>query len=1056
MMALSQVVWAMLLLCGMSFASIVQSFSCNLENELDYKLAPFILDVILDEDTGNLLFYMTSKVVNFASVLDRLVMINDVNQTTNRWTNLNVQVSFLDDMFVNENVRFCEVVSVKNSTEFYSSPRFLDSGGGGGGSGNNNNNPLVGQGGVGSVVNGTFTNINQRSDASSDSCPDSDDIAATFVTPDYSVFNATNHEYHCPLYVNDTIILYYETNIGKNLRKLGSYTAVFTLVSNDANSTIISCNKMYITAAQPGYINKAILIGVLVFLLITGCINFFTVIYSSYQESSNPLLYTASTICNESLLKQLNCTCHEIMLYLQFALFIGALDLQYPGFYQPILADLKWSSLLGISVKAVQNYSNVDHDHVYGTFYRNGLQVLTTFSTELAMINMWPNFMIVLAIWIVIQIMLKQSFIYLKEFVTFIRGNKYMVSEHGGRLSLEKNLSLVLGDIMINFLDLFAFPFLTLTLYLFSTAANTGAKGSYWLLLSALKKEMFDFNTSYNQLFYEHLTYPYTNNYTLPLNETNEPSESKSGMSFTNITGFGSMGAKVKFQMPILHTIPGAILFALWIGLVFYFIFHFLLKFQKKWRRPITTNPNVSKLYTSLKTILIWGSIYNHFEPSKVYFAIFGYISVFTKLIIISTIQSNGLVQVVLLSVVGIIECCLFAYVRPYYIKTPWYSTRSILPFARLIITFLCIPFIRDLEVSELQRTYVAYAQFSIHMLVALVFFVQLIYGFITTLISIYKKNRNEEGESKHVEAQPKKETNVKFTNSIEAFNKEFEYRPIHNIVSLDKRSKQAVDDVELYDFYYRGGRGNAIEEKNVNFDDDLDYNFNFEDEVEDESENPFDTSGSAPPARALLTESPDSGDDDHLISSSSSVAISDRLTSFHEQQKTSDRRKETNDYTFREGDLIYKKYIVDESIDPEIKALWNSRNERLKQSVPLSPKPRLNDNKLTLDRRQHPSKSSTSSNFISRLLKGKEPTENKGFEVMRPRPLIVKTKEQLQEHNSNNEYVPDDVPDEVLSLNSPIAAEGTSKSVISLISPIADDEGSHKSDSWLFIPQQI
>ncbi|KAK7677773.1 hypothetical protein QCA50_019205 [Cerrena zonata] len=144
-----------------------------------------------------------------------------------------------------------------------------------------------------------------------------------------------------------------------------------------------------------------------------------------------------------------------------------------------------------------------------------------------------------------------------------------------------------------------------------------------------------------------------------------------------------------------------------------------------------------------------------------------------------------------------------------------------------------------------------------------------------------------------------------------------------------------------------------------------------------------------------------------------SSDVESDNL-SFHHQQQRSNIRKRENDYTVREADKIYRKYFVDASIDPEIKALWDSRNkwsdtlvdvdqddERqnnshntskpYKQQAPVSP---ISE---TLSSTTLFTKLKNTFNSLSNTTVSGKPVETKGFQVSRPRPLIVKPLSQLQ-----------------------------------------------------------
>lgn len=72
--------------------------------------------------------------------------------------------------------------------------------------------------------------------------------------------------------------------------------------------------------------------------------------FSPDQESSKPFLVEASTIPNRRLLEQLEASTDRMLSYLQFAFFMGGLNVQYPEFYQPLIGQIRWCLLLDFNV----------------------------------------------------------------------------------------------------------------------------------------------------------------------------------------------------------------------------------------------------------------------------------------------------------------------------------------------------------------------------------------------------------------------------------------------------------------------------------------------------------------------------------------------------------------------------------------------------------------------------------------------------------------------------------------------------------------------------------
>ncbi|KAL7666050.1 TRP C-terminal domain-containing protein [[Candida] zeylanoides] len=975
---------AVVLSCGSALASLIGSQQCGIVGQNDFLLASFVQDVVIDEDTGMLQFFITSKVINRRNISDTGIQIQDVDIYTNRWSNLHVEIWFMGEKFIDENVRFCDIVSVKKTDEYYVSPRFRA---------NATHAPTPEVPPL--KWNESLPQVNQRRGDRNDALALNYTAAAalpsghdafvlnnTEMAALETVFDYANNTVHCPLYVNDTIVFRYEAPLDNKLHRLGSYTATFTLILNDANSTIVSCNKSYITPIQKASISRAILIGVLCLLLFTGVVNFVTIIYSSYQESSNPLLFTVSTICNESLLKQLECTVHSIVLYMQFALFIAALDLQYPGFYQPIISKFKWCALIGVinifpkGPSYLGSKSRAVNDHVYNTFYKRGLSGLTAYSTNHASNDTWQNFMVVLCIWMAIMVVAKQLFLYVRRLVSILRGKRHMVTD--GQLSSSKNLCLVFGDILNNFLDLFAMPFLILTLHLFSSAVDLHHKSRNVPYIPALKAELFDENTSYDELFQAAVP-----RYSLPAdydgyNQTirGTPLSSNHTVLHGNFTSRSDRKDYV-YRVPTKTLVPAALCLALWVGLVLYFVFNYLITITI--RGVFAQNSNRSKLYTSLKTILLWGFLYYQYEPRRVLYVIVPYVTLALRSIVIAVVQNHGSAQVIILSVVEAAELALLIYYKPFYVKFSWYSTRFILAVARLVVTLLCIPFIDSLQVSEEKRTFVAYGQLAIHLFVSVTFLSRLIHGFVSMIISIVAKRSDTAfAEKMRLKKKVDSKRQLSLDNSIDDFNRDFEYQQDDNLM-VPKHDHSRHSRGKDFGYYFRSGIEGLP--PTGGWDDTTTSRFEkvgtFEmgDEFHEESS----LNSYVRPARVFCRndEFNESDARDPLLS----PAISPD-SSFHEQQMRSDKRKKMNDYTFREGDLIYKKYFVDQNpMDPEIKALWDSRNHRIHSFQEHST--------VTTAEGKTPHILSKLSTFFP--WKNNTPPQT-GFEVSRPKQIVIKT----------------------------------------------------------------
>ena len=969
--------------------ALVSTYQCSGVNKYNFKLAPFVIDVALDEEAEILKFFINSQVYNSASVSNEGVIINDVNTTTNKYTTLHVDIKFMGKTFINEDLRFCDMLAVKHTEDYFSSPRKTEE---------LVNNYLS--------YSRTEANKDINKDVSHSGNDESYSLATSNTTIENFFDNSTGSLVQCPLYANDSIVMYYEVDISDHYLKLGSYTVNFYVFANDASSELISCNRAYVTPEHSNAVKATLSIGVPVLLVVTGLINFFTVIYSSYQESSNPFLFVASTICNENLLKQLDATVEEIIIYLQFALFIGGLDLQYPGFYQPLIGQIRWCALMGFTIiknKITQRHTELDN--IYVTLNLDGLKNLVTYSNDLSFYDCWPNFILAFVIWTLIMIVAHQLFLIIRKLFSWLynRKRKNCGTRSYGKypfsnstdldyeFTMKKNLYHILGQVLKNFFAMFGFPFLVLTSFMLYNAGTESGHYKYFANDSNLRNNIFSASVPYDKIFSP----------TLVINPSDEMDSVSNGFSanslnFTtpNFASNSTMTVKTSgnyIKMPIKSMVFGTILIALWMGLALFFVFNYLITVNN-WR--ICINKRVSHLYTSMKSILMWGFCYCRYNPDKVYFVIIDLLMLFMKLLIIGCLQSYGTVQVSLLIVIEFIGLILLFVLKPYFVKMTWTTSRWILPVAKLLVTVLCIPYIRLLNLSESTRTYVAFVQLSVHVFVAIVFTVHLFYCLIITVISILRKRRDKVQYEKCA-------GNYKPYNSVEEFNTQFEYHPVVNSIPLllhesecnvpnkcgydhqlqENKIEETENDIEEDDPYYR-----TRSEKQLQSIHDQIYRTR-------RAKSPFskDLSG------FILGNGVESIQDSMLHSTTQSIL------SFDEQQQYSNLRKRKNDYTFREGDLIYKKYFVDDSIDPEIKALWTSRNN---WNFSNSQKPQSDSKK---DIRQSVndniprSQANTSEyrywdNLIDKVKKifpfkpfGAKRSGENSFLVSRPRPLTVK-----------------------------------------------------------------
>ena len=220
--------------------------------------------------------------------------------------------------------------------------------------------------------------------------------------------------------------------------------------------------------------------------------------------------------------------------------------------------------------------------------------------------------------------------------------------------------------------------------------------------------------------------------------------------------------------------------------------------------------------------------------------------------------------------------------------------------------------------------------------------------------------------------------TQISMMNGVDEFDRAFEYKPI---VPVYKPMDAALmkHETESTNFNHVDAAAAADDAANDDYDGNLDDNFYF---------------------RGTNIYAKDNDTRSDLESN----------YSFLQQQKESDSRKLRNDYKVREADQIYHKYFTDDQIDPEIKELWDSRKFYNDSPAPveeLEMKPFTMRMRNRLYGRNNVKCEGTQ--WKNKCKNKKEVTKKNndaitadittatGFQVSRPRKLVVKTLEEVQ-----------------------------------------------------------
>ncbi|KAI6785992.1 putative membrane protein -like protein [Emericellopsis cladophorae] len=123
-----------------------------------------------------------------------------------------------------------------------------------------------------------------------------------------------------------------------------TFSTTVLIINGDSEATNIGCISTNITPDMGGYAQLLRFLPLLI-LLLTGFAVIFAAIWSPWG-STDVFHWTSNYGRDADLLRLVTPGFGDCLQYIQFIVLTGGLSLNYPGFYQPIVSQASWSSLI--------------------------------------------------------------------------------------------------------------------------------------------------------------------------------------------------------------------------------------------------------------------------------------------------------------------------------------------------------------------------------------------------------------------------------------------------------------------------------------------------------------------------------------------------------------------------------------------------------------------------------------------------------------------------------------------------------------------------------------
>ncbi|KAF2138283.1 uncharacterized protein K452DRAFT_290873 [Aplosporella prunicola CBS 121167] len=124
-----------------------------------------------------------------------------------------------------------------------------------------------------------------------------------------------------------------------------SFAATIRVQSGDSGAPDLACISATITPDLGGALSDALRYLPAAILALVAVATIFAAIFSPWG-SSDPFRWTSNYGRDEDLLRLVTPGFGDCLQYVQFIVLAGSLNLAYPGFYQPVISQAAWSTLL--------------------------------------------------------------------------------------------------------------------------------------------------------------------------------------------------------------------------------------------------------------------------------------------------------------------------------------------------------------------------------------------------------------------------------------------------------------------------------------------------------------------------------------------------------------------------------------------------------------------------------------------------------------------------------------------------------------------------------------
>jgi hypothetical protein len=248
----------------------------------------------------------------------------------------------------------------------------------------------------------------------------------------------------------------------------GTFASTMTIISGNKDRTVLGCVSANITPDLGTKLAAALCWLPAAVLILVAIATVFAATCSPWG-SSDIFRWSSNYGRDEDLLRLVTPGFGDCLQYIQFIVLAGSLNLQYPGYFQPVVSQASWSILL--FNESIVSTSQSSQSLVDGIYFANGTYGLSRLGQYIGMAeeqDIWAC----MAVWLLglvgVVTVVAQIFFFVRWCYRSLTNNR------GGDLR-EKNWPFTIGNIIRIMFNYFMLPIISLSLFQLVTAPESSA-----------------------------------------------------------------------------------------------------------------------------------------------------------------------------------------------------------------------------------------------------------------------------------------------------------------------------------------------------------------------------------------------------------------------------------------------------------------------------------------------------------------------------------------------------------------------------------------------------